>query len=108
MFGKLGDMANMLQKAQKIQEDIKRIQAELAAMETIGISGNGLVEALVGGDYTVKRILIREACLHDNPDPDVIGELVREAINNAIAEVRRNTQEKMREATGGLNLPGLG
>jgi hypothetical protein len=108
MFGKLGDMASMLQKAQKIQEDIKRIQAELAAMETIGMSSNGQVEALVGGDFTVKRIVIRESCLRDSPDPDVVGELVREAINNAVTEVRRNAHEKMREATGGLDLPGMG
>jgi DNA-binding protein YbaB len=77
-------------------------------METIGTSSNGQVEALVGGDFTVKRIVIRETCLRDAPDPDVVGELVREAINNAIVEVRRNAQEKMSEATGGLKLPGMG
>jgi len=108
MFGKLGDMASMLQKAQRIQEDVKRIQAEMAAMEVPGTAGNGLVEALVGGDFMVRRIVIREDCLRPDPDPEAVGDLVREAINNAVAEIRRQAAEKMREATGGLNLPGLG
>lgn len=106
MFGKLGEMGSLLQKAQKMQEEVKRVQAELAATEIIGKSGNGQVETLVSGDFTVKRIVIRpEAC--PEADPELLAELVREAVNDALGQIRRQAQEKMRAVTGGLNLPGL-
>jgi nucleoid-associated protein EbfC len=106
MFGKLGELGSLLQKVQTVQQDVKRVQAEMAEAEAVGTAGNGMVEVIAGGDFTVKRISISNDCL-SKPEPEALGELIREAVNLAFAELRRLTAEKMREVTGDLDLPGL-
>ena len=106
MFGKLGEFGSLLHRFQTIQQDVKRVQTEMAATEAVGSAGNGAVEVLAGGDFSVKRVTIRQDRLKDS-NPEALGELVREAVNSSFTELRRLTAEKMREVTGDLDLPGL-
>ena len=106
MFGKLGDMANMLQKAQEMQKKMLAVQEEISKLEVKGESAGGLVEAVVTGDFTVKRITIRGECAK-TADPEIIQKHVMDAVNNAIAMLKMKSKEKMTEVTGGIDLPGL-
>ncbi|MFZ2658484.1 MAG: YbaB/EbfC family nucleoid-associated protein [Victivallales bacterium] len=106
MFGKLGDMANMLQKAQDMQKKMIAVQEEISRLEVKGESTGGLAEAVVSGDFTVKRITIKSECAR-TADPEIIQEHVTDAVNNAIAKLKVKSKEKMSEVTGGIDLPGL-
>ena len=106
MFGKLGDMAGMLKKAQEMQKNMKKVQDELKNQEVSATSGNNKVTAVATCDISIKRITISSECLQTN-DPEIIENLVTEAVNNAIETAKTVAQSKMAELTGGLDIPGL-
>lgn len=107
MFGKLGDMAGMMKKAQEMQRNMKAAQEELAQTEVKGYCDGGKVEVVVTCDMTIKRINIQQECIETN-DPEILEGQVLAAVNNAIAMAKNKAQEKMSEITGGIDIPGLG
>jgi DNA-binding YbaB/EbfC family protein len=106
MFGKLGDMANLMQKAQEMQKKMAEVQEEIAKLEVKGHSANGLVEAVATGDFAIKRITIKNECVK-TADAEIIQEHVLSAVNNALNEIKLQSKEKMASITGGINIPGL-
>ena len=106
MFGKLGDMANILQKAQDMQKKMAVVQDEILKMEATGESAGGLVEAVAAGDFSIKRITIRNECAK-TADPEIIQEHVMTAVNAALDRIKMKSKDKMSEVTGGLALQGL-
>lgn len=107
MFGKLGDMAGMMKKAQEMQRNMKAAQEELANTEVTGSSDCGMVEVTTTCDMTIKRVNIQKECFDTN-DPEILEAKVLAATNNALTAAKTRTQEKMGEITGGLDIPGLG
>ena len=106
MFGKLGDMAGMMKKAKEMQENMAATQEELAQTEVKGCSDCGSVEVTATCDMTIKRVNIKQECFDTN-DPEIMENQVLSAVNSAIAAAKAETQAKMSELTGGLNIPGL-
>jgi len=106
MFGNLGNMAGMMKKVQEAQKRMKEIQAELPNLEFKGVSENGMVEVIASGDLMVKSIVIKQDCIK-TADPDIVGEEVMSAVNTAIAAARAGVAEKMKDLTGGMDIPGL-
>ena len=106
MFGKLGDMANLMQKAHEMQKKMTEVQEEISKLEAKGYSAGNLVEAVAGGDFTIKRITIKNECVKTG-DAEIIQEHVATAVNNALNEIKLQSKEKMAAITGGLNIPGL-
>ena len=106
MFGKLGDMANLMQKAQEMHKKMAEVQEEISKLEAKGYSTGNLVEAVACGDFTIKRITIRNECAKTG-DAEIIQEHVAAAVNNALNEIKLRSKEKMSVITGGLNIPGL-
>lgn len=106
MFGKLGDIAGLMKKVRQIQEDMGKIQGELAQLEVNGTSGDGQVEVTAGGDFTIKRIIIKPECVQSN-DAKLLEGLVLTAVNNALDKAKMLAKERVSEITGGLNVPGL-
>ncbi|HBC89053.1 MAG TPA: nucleoid-associated protein, YbaB/EbfC family [Lentisphaeria bacterium] len=106
MFGKLGDMANILQKAQEMQKKMAAVQDEILKLEGRGESAGGLVEAVAGGDFTVRRITIKDECLKTS-DPEIIQEHVMSAVNSALEQIKMKSKEKMAGVTSGIDIPGL-
>ncbi|OGV39356.1 MAG: nucleoid-associated protein, YbaB/EbfC family [Lentisphaerae bacterium GWF2_45_14] len=104
MFGNLGEIANLMKKAKDIQKNLKEMQGDLASIECTGESENGMVEVVVSGDLTVKRIFIKEAAMFDR---EVLEDTVQAAVNNALAGVKAKSQDKLSKLTGGINIPGL-
>ena len=100
MKGALGDM---MKKAQEMQQNLQKAQAELANKEVTGEAGGGMVSVVMRGTHEVNRVKI---------DPELVGEdlemledLIAAAINDAVQKVARSNQEAMQEMTAGLNLP---
>ena len=106
MFGNLGEMAGLMKKVGEIQKNMKKMKEELASVELSGKDAAGQVEAVVSGDFTLKRVSVSPA-LAEMKDASVLESAVFEAFSNALAAAKVESARKLSEATGGLNIPGL-
>ena len=98
-----GGLGNLMKQAQQMQENLQKAQEELANMEVTGQSGGGLVSVVMTGKHDVKRISIDDSLLGD--DKDMLEDLVAAAVNDAVRNVEKHTQEKMSGLGSGLPLP---
>lgn len=102
-----GNIGNLMRQAQQVQENIRRLQEELARAEVTGESGAGMVKVTLTGKHQAVRVQVDPAALKE--DKEFLEDLVAAAINDATQKVEALAAEKMRAATGGLSLPpGLG
>jgi DNA-binding YbaB/EbfC family protein len=100
----LGDMMGMMKQARELQTKMEQLQQEVAAMEIVGTSGGGLVKVTMTGKSEMKRIAIDPSLI--KPDEvEILEDLVVTAVNDARTKAEAALAEKMRELTGGLQLP---
>ena len=104
--GGAGNMNQMLKQAQKMQEDMTALQADLEQREYSAASGGGMVEVTVDGKHLVKSIKINPDII-DPEDSEMLEDLITVAINEAISNAIKTAEEEMGAITGGLNMPGL-
>jgi len=98
-----GQLAGLMKQAQQMQENMKRVQEELALLEVEGQSGAGLVKVVMTCRHEVKRVAIDPSLLSD--DKDMLEDLVAAAMNDAVRRVETTTQEKMGGLAAGMGLP---
>ena len=96
-------LGNLMQQAQKMQEDIKKAQEELATMQVQGESGGGLVKIIMTGKREARRVTIDSSLVGE--DRDMLEDLVAAAINDAVNKVAKMKKEKMADVTAGLPIP---
>ena len=96
-------IGQLMQQAQRMQEDLKRAQEEIARIEVTGQSGGGMVTVTMNGRHEVRRVAIDRKILAD--DPDMAEDLVAAAFNDAVNKVASLSQERMGQVAGGMNLP---
>jgi DNA-binding YbaB/EbfC family protein len=96
-------LAGLMKQAQAMQDNMKKAQDEIAAMQVEGAAGAGLVKVTMTGRHDVKRVSIDASLLGE--DKDVLEDLVAAAVNDAVRKVEAATQEKMSGMTAGLPLP---
>ena len=97
-----GNIAQLMQQAQKMQEDMQRAQEEVAALEVEGHAGGGMVSVTLGGRMDCRRVRIDPAAL---ADPEMAEDLIAAAFNDASNKVDAESKEKMGAATAGMPLP---
>lgn len=97
-----GNIAQLMQQAQKMQEQLKKAQEELGSLEVVGQAGGGLVTVAMNGRHEVRQVSIDPEIADDR---EMIEDLVAAAVNDAINKVQETSREKMAGLTGGLNLP---
>ena len=95
-------MASMMQKAQKMQEDMEIAQDEIKILSCTGESASGAIKITINGMHEATAVEIDESLLDDK---EMLEDLVMMAINDAESQVNTISEEKMRSVTGGLNLP---
>jgi DNA-binding YbaB/EbfC family protein len=98
-----GQLAGLMKQAQQMQENMKRLQEELASVEVEGQSGAGLVAVVMTCRHDVKRVTIDPSLLSD--DKEMLEDLVAAAFNDAVRKAEATTQERMSSITSGLPLP---
>jgi len=98
-----GQLAGLMKQAQQMQENMKRLQEELASVEVEGQSGAGLVKVVMTCRHDVKRVAIDPSLLGD--DKDMLEDLVAAAFNDAVRKAEATSQERMASLTAGLPLP---
>ena len=98
-----GQLGGLMKQAQQMQENLKKAQDEIAAMEIEGQAGAGMVKITMTGRHDVKRVSIDPSLMGD--DKDMLEDLIAAAINDAVRRVETLTQEKMAGLTSGFGLP---
>jgi nucleoid-associated protein EbfC len=100
-------MGNLQRVAMQMQQEMERIQAELAEAEVEGSAGGGVVRAVVTGKQTLVSITIDPSAV-DSDDVEMLQDLVTAAVNEALESSRRLAEQKMgaMQSLGGLG--GLG
>lgn len=96
-------LAGIMQQAQKMQDNFKKAQEELANIEVQGESGGGLITIIMTGKREVRKVTIDPSLLGD--DRDMLEDLVAAAINDAVHKVSKMKQEKMANVTAGMPIP---
>lgn len=102
MFNK-GQLSGLMKQAQMMQDNLKRVQDELAHIEVEGQSGAGLVKVAMTCKFGVKRVSIDPSLVAE--DRDMLEDLVAAAFNDAVRKAEATSQEKMGAATAGMPLP---
>ena len=96
-------LAGLMKQAQQMQDNMKKMQDELALVEVEGQSGAGLVKVTMTCKNDVRRVSIDPSLLAD--DKDMLEDLVAAAFNDAVRKAESVTQEKMSGATAGMPMP---
>ena len=95
-------MVSMIQKAKKMQEDMKIAKEEIKLTSCQGESGSGTVKITLTGEYRATNIQIDESLLTDK---EVLEDLIMTALNDASSQISEISKEKLKNVTGGINLP---
>lgn len=100
------NMNNLLKQAQKMQESMQKMQAELEQKEIESSVGGGAVTVKLNGRKEVLDINIKPEVV-DPDDIEMLQDLVLSAINEALRTVDEMQATQMSKVTGGMNIPGL-
>ena len=100
------NMMQMLKKAQDMQKNMEKMQAELAQKEVEFSAGGGMVKAVAKGDGTLVRIQIDPQVVNPQ-DVSMLEDLVFAAVDGAISTARDRMAAEMSKITAGLKIPGL-
>ena len=98
-----GGIGNLMKQAQKMQADMLKAQEEMANIEVTGQAGGGLVSVTMTCRHDVKRVTIDDSVMDDK---EMLEDLVAAAVNDAVRQVEKTTEEKMSGLTAGMGLPG--
>ncbi|HSQ05220.1 MAG TPA: YbaB/EbfC family nucleoid-associated protein [Burkholderiales bacterium] len=96
-------LAGLMKQAQQMQENMKKMQEQLASVEVEGQAGAGMVKVVMTCRHDVKRVAIDPSLMGD--DKEMLEDLIAAAVNDAVRRVESTVQEKMAGMTAGLPLP---
>ena len=100
------NQAAMIKQAQKMQQDMLRMQEEMENKTYTAAAGGGMVKATVNGKHQLMALEIKEEAV-DPDDVEMLQDLVIAAVNEAIREADTDSANNMSRLTGGMNLGGL-
>ena len=104
MPGMGGMNMNMLKQAQKMQQDMMRMQQELQEKEYQAAAGGGVVSAVVNGKHELKSLTIDPEAV-DPEDVEMLQDMIVAAVNEAMRTAANDAASTMQSITGGLGLP---
>jgi DNA-binding YbaB/EbfC family protein len=97
-----GNLAGLMQQAQKMQQEMQKAQEQLAQLTVTGEAAAGLVKVTMTGKHAVRRVEIDPSLLEDR---EMLEDIVAAAINDAVNRIETTMQERMSELTSGMPLP---
>jgi len=98
-----GGLGGMMKQAQQMQQNMQKVQAELATVEVEGQAGSGMAKVIMTCGHVVRRVSLDDSLLAD--DKDMLEDLLVLAINDALKQVESTTQQRMSGFTSGMGLP---
>lgn len=96
-------IGDLMKQAKQVQENMQKMQAELANAEVQGESGAGLVKVTMTGRHDVKSVAIDDSLMSE--DKEMLEDLLAAAVNDAVRKVEAFNKDKMSDITGGMNIP---
>lgn len=96
-------LAGLMKQAQKMQEDMRKAQEQLASVDVEGQSGSGMVKVVMSCKHEVKRVTIDPSLLAD--DKDMLEDLLAAAFNDAARKAAETSEQRMSGVTAGMPLP---
>jgi DNA-binding YbaB/EbfC family protein len=106
MGGGPSDMQSMIKQAQKMQDDMAAMQAELEEREYDVAAGGGVVNLKINGKKEILSVKIAPEVV-DPDDIETLEDLIVAAVNEAIKKVEAVSAEEMSKITGSMSLPGM-
>ena len=97
-----GNIDQLMQQAQKLQENMQRAQEEVAQLEATGNAGGGMVSVTLGGRMDCRKVRIDPSVYSD---PEMAEDLIAAAFNDAVNKINEASQAKMSAATAGMPIP---
>ncbi|TWI06760.1 YbaB/EbfC family nucleoid-associated protein [Aerolutibacter ruishenii] len=97
-----GNIAQLMQQAQRMQENVQRAQEELAKIEVTGNAGGGMVSVTLTGRMECRKVRIDPSVISD---AEMAEDLIAAAFNDAVNKVNAESQAKMSAATAGMPMP---
>jgi len=97
------NLGNLLKQAQQMQENMQKMQEQLANVEIEGQAGAGMVKVTMSCRHDVKHVFIDQSLLSE--DKEMLEDLVTAAMNDAAKKVEMAIQEKMSGFASGMGLP---
>ena len=98
-----GNIGQLMKQAQMMQENMRRMQEQLASVEVEGQAGSGTIKVLITCKHEVRRVSIDPSVTGD--DREMLEDLLTAAFNDAARKVEATVAEKMGGVTAGLGLP---
>ena len=97
-----GNIAQLMQQAQRMQDNLQRAQEDIAKIEATGSAGGGLVSVTLGGRKDCRRVRIDPSAISD---PEMLEDLIAAAFNDAVGKIDAESKSMMDAATAGMPLP---
>ena len=104
MFGNMGNMAGMMKKVQKLQDEMAKLQEELKHRTVEVTAGGGAVKIVMTGEKQIQSVKLSPSAV-DPEDVEMLEDLIAAAVNEAVKKVEDMMSQEMGKLTGGLNLP---
>jgi len=98
-----GGLGGLMKQAQQMQDNMKKMQDQLATVEVEGQAGAGMVKVTMTCRHDVKRVSVDDSLMTE--DKEMLEDLLAAAVNDAVRRVEQTTQEKMAGFTSGMGLP---
>jgi DNA-binding YbaB/EbfC family protein len=101
-----GNMNKMMKQVQKMQQDMVKLQEELAERTVESTAGGGAVKVIANGKNEIISIEIKPEAV-DPEDVEMLQDLITAAVNEALRKAQDMVSQEMGKITGGLKIPGL-
>ncbi|MEG1560663.1 MAG: YbaB/EbfC family nucleoid-associated protein [Clostridia bacterium] len=98
-----GNMQQLVRQAQKMQQDVEKVQNEIGETDYTVTVGGGMISAVINGKKEFKSIEINKECV-DPDDIEMLQDLILSAVNAAVAKADDAMSEAVNKVTGGINL----
>jgi len=98
-----GGLSGMMKQAQQMQQNMQKVQAELAGIEVEGQAGAGLVKVIMTCAHEVRRVTLSDSVLSD--DKEILEDLIALATNDAMKKAEDTSRQRMSAFTSGMGLP---
>jgi DNA-binding YbaB/EbfC family protein len=106
LFEGLGNFAEMMKMVTRVRGEAARIGEEMKQLIVEGSAGGGMVKVRVNGKQEVLECKIDPQVFADH-DAELLEDLILAATNQALQKAKEALTDRLRQATGGINIPGL-
>jgi len=98
-----GNMGDIIKQAQKMQEQLKKQQEEMANAEVTGESGAGMVKVTMNGRHDVRKVDIDSSLMSE--DKEILEDLLAAAVNDAVRRIEEKNKDAMSGLAAGMGMP---